>query len=140
MVLKWIMGCVTYSSYVIFINGVELTFFKHTLKGLRQGCHLSVIIFVLVAKGLSWAIMEVKPLGLLKGSRLKILCTKIFFFLDDILFFNGLERENIKIHELLNLYCVNTCIEVNIQNSTICYGLNAKFEAPLKELFPYGHF
>lgn len=50
--IKWIMGCITDVSYAILINGAATPFFKGQ-RGLRQGCPLSPLLFLLVAEGLS---------------------------------------------------------------------------------------
>jgi hypothetical protein len=60
-VVKWIMGCITFVSFAILINVSALIFFKPS-KGLRQGCHLLPLLFLLVAKGLSQKIKEAKRL------------------------------------------------------------------------------
>jgi len=50
--LNWIMSCVTSSSFAVLLN-VEATKFFISDKGLRQGCPLSPLIFILVMEGLS---------------------------------------------------------------------------------------
>jgi len=54
-VVKWIMACVTTISFAILINGPRSSFFKSG-QGLRQGCPLSPLFFLLVVEGLSRAI------------------------------------------------------------------------------------
>jgi hypothetical protein len=49
---NWIMGCVTYSSFVVLLNG-EVTYFFKSRKDLRQGCPLSPLIFILVMEGIN---------------------------------------------------------------------------------------
>ena len=50
--IRWIMSCITIVSFSVLINGVASPFF-HAERGLRQGCPLSPLLFLLVAKGLS---------------------------------------------------------------------------------------
>eukprot|EP00253_Pinus_taeda_P007836 PITA_07836 len=64
--INWIMGCVTSVSFAVLINGAASPFFKGQ-RGLRQGCPLSPLLFLLVAEGLSRLIMEAKRTGLIKG-------------------------------------------------------------------------
>jgi hypothetical protein len=55
--VKWTVGCVTISSFVVLINGSKSNFFKSS-RGLRHGFPLSPYLFLLVAKGLSRSISE----------------------------------------------------------------------------------
>jgi hypothetical protein len=67
--VKWIMGCVTITSFAVLINGSTSNFFKSS-RGLRQGFPLSPYLFLLVVEGLSRAISEARRLlvhGFLMG-------------------------------------------------------------------------
>jgi hypothetical protein len=57
--VKWIMGCVSSTLFVVLINGSTSSFFKPS-RGLRQGFPLSPYLFLLVAEGLSRLIKEAK--------------------------------------------------------------------------------
>lgn len=50
--VNWIMGCVTNTSMVVIINGVASNFFRPG-RGLRQGCALSPLLFILIMDILS---------------------------------------------------------------------------------------
>jgi hypothetical protein len=54
MTTNWIMSCVRTTSFVVLINGGAMPFFQSG-RGLRQGCPLSPLLFVLVMEGLSFA-------------------------------------------------------------------------------------
>eukprot|EP00253_Pinus_taeda_P006064 PITA_06064 len=60
--ISWIMGCIANVSYAILINGATTPFFKGQ-RGLRQGCPLSPLLFLLVAEGLSQLIQKAKREG-----------------------------------------------------------------------------
>ena len=55
--VRWIMCCVTTVSFSVLINGAASPFF-HAERGLRQGCPLSPLLFLLVAEGLSCLLLE----------------------------------------------------------------------------------
>jgi hypothetical protein len=57
--IKWIMSFLTTVSFAVLINGFASPFF-HSERGLREGCPLSPLLFLLVTKGLSRAISEKK--------------------------------------------------------------------------------
>lgn len=50
--IQWIMCCITNVSYSVLINGSKSSFF-HAKRGLRQGCPLSPLLFLLIMEGLS---------------------------------------------------------------------------------------
>lgn len=49
---NWIMACVENVNYAIVINGIPSSFFSAT-RGLRRGCSLSPLLFILVMDSLS---------------------------------------------------------------------------------------
>lgn len=64
--ISWIMGCITNVNYAVLINGVATALFKGQ-RGLRQGCPLSPLLFLLVEEGLSQLIQKAKREGKIKG-------------------------------------------------------------------------
>lgn len=67
--VNWIMGFVTNTSMDVIINGVASDFFRPG-RGLRQGCALSPLLFILVMDILSCNIGIVVSNGLIKGIKL----------------------------------------------------------------------
>eukprot|EP01018_Ginkgo_biloba_P002192 Gb_33330 [translate_table: standard] len=79
-------------------------------RGLRQGCPLSPLLFLLVAEGLSRALGEAKRSGQLKGIKIggSTYLTHLLFVDDILLFCEGTRRDVMKLKEVLNRYCTVT--------------------------------
>lgn len=67
-VTNWIMGCLSFANFFVLINGTPSKFFT-CFKGLRHGCPLSPLLFLLIIESLSWMINLTKRDGLIMGSR-----------------------------------------------------------------------
>lgn len=88
--IKWIMSCIKDVAYNVLLNG-EATYLLLLERGLRQGCPLSTLLFLIIMEGLSRAIIFAR-------NRNQLVSIKIFenfylthlLFVDDILIFlNG---------------------------------------------------
>jgi hypothetical protein len=64
--IKWVMACISSVSFAVLINGAASPFFKSE-RGLRQGCPLSPLLFLLVAEGLSKALDAAARSGTFQG-------------------------------------------------------------------------
>eukprot|EP00253_Pinus_taeda_P004657 PITA_04657 len=64
--ISWIMGCISNVSFAVLINGAASPFIK-SQRGLRQGCPLSPLLFLLVAEGLSRLIHKARRSNKIKG-------------------------------------------------------------------------
>jgi hypothetical protein len=108
-VIDWIMGCVTSGSFAVLINGSESKFFKPT-RGLRQGCYLSPLLFLIIAEGLSRAILEAKRVRAITGVNMgRALSLSHLLFVDDALLFSNVTIwEANKLQEILDLYSTTT--------------------------------
>jgi hypothetical protein len=82
---NWIMGHVTSATFTILINGDSTGFFQSG-RGLRQGCPLSPLLFILVMEGLSLLLKQGQAEGKLTEIKVSRLI-RIFhlLFMDDIL-------------------------------------------------------
>lgn len=76
------MGCVTMASFVVPVNGFGSDFFKSSN---GMGCPLSAYSFLLVAEGLSRAILEARWRNKIKGSRVGREQLTHILFIDDVL-------------------------------------------------------
>eukprot|EP00253_Pinus_taeda_P025838 PITA_25838 len=118
---SWIMGCISSVSFAVLINGSASTFFN-SQRGLRQGCPLSPLLFLLVAEGLSRLIHKARREGKVKGIEVAInLFISHLFFVDDILIFtNGSSNEIKEYKSILDLFLIATGMEINTRKSQIC--------------------
>ena len=60
--ISWVMSNLSCISFSILINGVASPFFKSE-RGLRQGCPLAPLLFLIVVEGLGRAIISAKACG-----------------------------------------------------------------------------
>lgn len=85
--ISWIMSCITNVTFSVLINGAVSPFF-HFKRGLRQGCQLSQLLFLLIMEGLSRLIKEEQRRGRLRGIRITEGCTLTHLLsVDDVLLF-----------------------------------------------------
>ena len=64
--VNWIMGCVTNACFVVLVNGTPFDFFPAS-RGIRQGCPLSPLLFILVIESLSRIILDAQLKERIKG-------------------------------------------------------------------------
>lgn len=86
-VTNWIMGCVSSANFAILINGHPSNFFRGQ-RGLRQGCPLSPLLFLMVIERLRLLIKNAKSNGWFWGfSFSPSLIISHLLFVDDVLIF-----------------------------------------------------
>jgi len=136
---RWIMACITTVSFVVLINGSVSPFFLAG-RGLRQGCLLSPLLFLLVAEGLSRFILLAKADGSFRGIPISpVLYITHLFFVDEILLFCDGSRQDIdKLYEGLNLLQTVAGMLVNVEKSTIsCSNLSEQETQRILFRLPY---
>ena len=97
------MSCITSSSFAVLVSGEPTNFFRSG-KGLRQGCPLSPLLFILLLEGLSLLLKDSKTAGKIIGIKVSRM-VRIFhiLFVDDILIMtNAYLNEWIEIEEIFN--------------------------------------
>eukprot|EP00253_Pinus_taeda_P008165 PITA_08165 len=137
--INWIMGCVTSVSFAVLINGAASPFFKGQ-RGLRQGCPLSPLLFLLVAEGLSRLLMEAKREGLIKGLEVAVnLFISHLLFVDDILLFtNGSLNEVKELKVILDIFMKATGMQINFRKSHFIFeGFNRNERAQITSVIPF---
>ena len=83
--VNWIMACLTSTNFVVLINGTPSKFFKAS-QGIRQGCPLSPLLFILIIEGLSLLIADAREHGLIKGIKISSsLALTHLLFVDDVI-------------------------------------------------------
>jgi hypothetical protein len=79
------MGCVSSATFSVLVNGEASPFF-HSGRGLRQGCPLSPLLFILVMEGLSLLLKLGQSQGNLTGVKVSRLIKILhLLFVDDVL-------------------------------------------------------
>ena len=103
--------CYTFCSLIL---GRPTSFFK-SKRGLRQGCPLAPLIFLLVAEGLSRALEEAKAMGDFLGITISpTLKVSHMLFVDDILFFcSGNRKDAEPLLKVLYFFGKETGMEIN---------------------------
>jgi hypothetical protein len=136
---NWIMSCVVSSSFIVLLNGEATEFFKSG-RGLRQGCPLSPLLFILVMEGLSLLLKEGQSDGKMTGIKVSrtIKILHILFVDDVIIMSNATMSEWWEIDKIIKLFCSASGLKVNGTKSFVLQeGLSALDLAPYITLFPF---
>jgi hypothetical protein len=137
--LNWIMSCVTSATFAVLINGEPSNFF-HSGRGLRQGCPLSPLLFILVMEGLSLLLKKSQAEGRITGIKVSRLVKILhLLFVDDVLIMtNASLLEWREISRLLLVFCSASGLQINWTKSTFHFAnLQAQQLEQLKVLFPH---
>jgi hypothetical protein len=136
---KWIISCVTSSSFVVLINGEATDFFRSG-RGVRKGCPLSPLLFILVMEGLNRLLKHSLEEGLITWIRISKL-TKILhlLFVDDVLILSKASLIEWRvIDSIINFFCKASGLSMNLNKSTVHFeGLTDLELNIFKTLLPY---
>jgi hypothetical protein len=124
---------------VVLINGATSPFFSSE-RGLRQGCPLSPLLFLLVAEGLSRAIGSATTSGDFQGIQTSpdFRITHLLFVDDVLIFCSGRTRDAETLADILQLFWSATGMIINSQKSTLSLiGLDDATSALYRSLFPF---
>jgi len=136
---NWIMACITTPSYSLLINWSASPFF-HAERGLRQGCPLSPLLFLLVMECLSRLIYHEKQNGRVSGLKITNQCylTHLMFVDDVIIFLDGSIRYSITLDRILASFYRATGMLANHSKSTISQAYTSAQESNVaSHPFPY---
>jgi len=132
---NWIMTCITSTSFVVLING-EATYFFRSGRGVREGCPLSPLLFILIMEGLSLLLKKCQAEGSISGLKIARL-TKILhlLFVDDILILSNANlAEWREIDKLIPLFYKASGLAINLTKSTVHH---AGLSDPKLSVFKY---
>jgi hypothetical protein len=92
--VNWIMACLNSVSFSILLNGSATDFFQAE-RGIRQGCPLSPLLFLLVAESISHFLTEAKVGGRFSGIKISngLAITHLLFVYDILIFCDGSKRD-----------------------------------------------
>jgi hypothetical protein len=125
--VNWIMACLSSVSFSILLNGSATKFFLAE-RGLRQGCPLSPLLFLLVAEGLSRFISGANLGGRFAGIKITngLIITHLLFVDDILIFCDGSTRDADTLSEGLTLFRTATGMRINAQKSSILFSQTAE--------------
>ena len=115
-----IVRCISSSSIFVIINGMTSNFFRPR-RGLRQGCALSPLLFILVMDALSLNIKRDVTTGEFSGLNISEKdATSHSFFVDDVLIFGLMIISNWRrLGQIFNNFYYASGMEAN--NSKSCF-------------------
>ena len=116
------MGCLTSANFVVLINGTPSNFFNAS-RGIRQGCPLSPLLFILVIEGLSLLINDARVNGLIRGIKISpsLTLTHLLFVDDVILLGTGTLLEWMAFDVILGTFCKASGMCINMEKSVFLF-------------------
>jgi len=120
--IKWVGSCFTTVSFNVLINGVTSNFF-HVERGLRQGCPLSPMLFLLIMEGLNRLIKSTRTNGILGGVEIndRTIILHLLFVDGVLIFLNGSFKNTSSFKSVLSLFCKAIGMEPNFDKSRIIF-------------------
>jgi len=117
--VQWIMSCVVSSSFAVLINGEATSFFSSE-HGLRQGCPLSPLLFILVMECISLLLKKGQVEGKLSGVKVyRVIKILHLIFVDDVLIMTKFVVEEWQvIKSMLESFCCASRLRMDPLKST----------------------
>lgn len=118
VIVKWIMSCVTYANYAVLVNGSPTRFFI-AKRGLRQGCSMSPLLFLLLIEGLSRMLRKERLDGCINGVSISMtLALTHILFVDDIIIFRKCDLEEwLQLSKVFKTFCAASRMVINLAKS-----------------------
>ena len=120
----WLKTCVTAIHFLVLVNGSPVGFFSNS-KGLRQGDHLSPLLFLLIMEVLSRILKKTEEGGFIQGFHVgpinstNIRISHLLFVDDTILLCNASREQILSIRIVLTCFQAFTGLKVNVGKSEI---------------------
>ncbi|XP_038972754.1 uncharacterized protein LOC120104917 [Phoenix dactylifera] len=121
--IRWIMGCVRFPSFAILVNGTPSRYFV-PVGGLRQGCPLSPLLFIICADALSRVLrqsMITQELGAYRPAVEGPSISHLLFADDCLLLARATRRDARALGRILRDYCAMSGQRVNFSKSAVCF-------------------
>ena len=121
------------------VNGTPSRFFTAS-RGIRHGCPLSPLLFILVIEGLSLLIRDAKAKGKIRGIKISdsLYLTHLLFVADVILFGMGTVVEWIAFDVILETFCSTLDMSISMDKSGFLFNeLDLGILHSIQHFIPY---
>jgi len=138
-IVEWVMACISSVNFAVLVNGEPSGFFQGS-RGLRQGCPLSPLLFILIIDGLSRSIQAAKDRGDIQGVKVsRNHSLTHLMFVDDVLLFGLLlVNEWHCFKRILQNFGNATGMEINYNKSSFS-SMEDEMDPDILSLFPIDH-
>ena len=116
------MGCLSSANFVVLVNDTPSKFFSAS-GGIRQGCPMSPLLFILVIEGISLLIKDARENGLIRGIKISpaLALTHLLFVDDVILLGTGTLHEWMAFEVILSTFCKAYGMRISLEKSVFLY-------------------
>ncbi|KAL4375888.1 hypothetical protein GQ457_02G032260 [Hibiscus cannabinus] len=124
---EWIFKCISSASISVLVNGSPTERFR-IVRGLRQGCSLSPLLFNIIGESLNKMLIKATEKGLFSGFLLgqgqNSMNVTHLQFADDLMIFCEASLEQVKsIKRVLRVFELASGLQLNLQKSKL-FGIN----------------
>ena len=133
------MGSLFYLSFSILINGFTSSFFRPGC-GLRQGCPLALLLFLIVVEGLGRAILDARDkgdfIGLPFGKGISL--THVLFVDGIVMVSDGSDQSLLTLNDVLCCFCKASGMLINEDKFSLLHaGLDDSELIKLRDVFSF---